>query len=113
MLAECVVIIIILAIAGYMFIRSKRKAWFPGVFPLMLVPLVNIIFSPHFIETHFQNGHLLRIIIYLAAFGVSSVWLYLWSKTLPYKKSRWGYIVCSTIYNIILILVLLIKGMQY
>lgn len=112
MLIECVVIIIILVLAGYMFIRSRRKAWFGGVFPLMVVPAVNIIFSPRHMEA-LKDGHTIRIIIYISAFIISSLWGGLWARKLPGKKSKCGYILCSIIFNIILIAVLLAKGLSF
>gem|GEM_PF-2313831 len=45
-LIECWAIIIMLGIAAYMFIRSHKKVWAGSVLPLLIVPAVNIIYSP-------------------------------------------------------------------
>ncbi len=78
MVLESWVVILILGIAAYMFVRSKRKVWAMGVLPLMLVPFVNIIYSPinrHIVAAGMGTGDTLRILIYVAAFLASSAWV--------------------------------------
>ncbi|MDR3552190.1 MAG: hypothetical protein P4L75_03615 [Clostridia bacterium] len=109
MVRECVVIIVILVIAGYVFLRSRRRMWFGAVFPLMLVPLVNTIFSPHFLD-RLPHGYDIRLVIYLACFAISSLWIALWSKKLPVGKSRSAYIFSSIGFTFVLVIVLIVKG---
>ena len=112
MAIECIVIIIILAIAGYMFVRSKRKAWFPGVFPLMVVPFVNLVFYPRRMEL-LPNGHMIRIAVYAVSFLAASLWILLWARKLPYGRSKLGYILCCIGFTFVLALVLLFKGASF
>ena len=105
-------IIIILFIAGYAFLRGKRKAWSTGVFPLMLIPAVNIILQPRHMEM-LPNGHFIRAVIYFASLAVMSVWSVLWARRLPHGKSKFGYIFCSVLFSFVLVMLLFFKGTIY
>jgi hypothetical protein len=107
---ECWVIIIILGIAAYMFIRSHKKVWAGSVLPLMLVPFINIVFSPisrKIMRYSNVDAYCARIIIYIIAFAVVSVWVFLWGRKLPLGKSRYAYICVSILFTFILILIFL------
>jgi predicted neutral ceramidase superfamily lipid hydrolase len=109
---ECFVIILILVIAGYMFVRSKRKAWFYGIFPLMLVPAINIILyslGKDFLSDT-DDTFFIRSAIYVISFFLTSVWVLLWARTLPFGKSKYAYIICTISYTLVLCLLLLFKG---
>jgi hypothetical protein len=109
---ECFVIILILVIAGYMFVRSKRKAWFYGIFPLMLVPVINIVLYNIIKDFHKDPGNtfFFRSAIYVISFLLTSVWVLLWARTLPFGKSKYAYITSTISYTLVLCLLLLFKG---
>lgn len=110
MVVECWVIVIILGIASYMFVRSGKKAWATGTLPLMLVPFVSIIYSPigRSLMEHgatFENP--LRIALYIAAFVAASIWVIFWARRLPTGRSKYSYIFVSIAFTLILVLVLI------
>lgn len=108
---ECWVIIIILGIAAYMFRRSHKRVWAASVFPLMLVPIVNIIFSPinrRIAARSTADAFSARIVIYIIVFAVVCVWVVLWgSRRLPAGSSRYAYIAVSIAFTLILLLIFL------
>lgn len=112
MVLECWVIILILGIMAYMFIRSGRKSWASGVLPLMLVPVIEIIFSPlgrRIALQSFTTAATVRIILYVIFFIFSSVWAFLWAKRLPSGKSRYAYRIMTIGFTLILILIFIRK----
>lgn len=105
---ECWVIIIILGIAAYMFIRSHKKVWAGSVVPLMLVPFVNIIYSPisrKIMKYNHADAYSVRIIIYLIAFAAVCVWSVAWGRKLPAGKSKYAYVIVSIAFTFMLILI--------
>ncbi len=109
MVLECWVIIIILGIAAYMFIRSHRKVWVGSVFPLMLVPFLNILYAPvdrKLIKISDVTAYSTRIGIYIMAFIGVSIWVTLWARKLPSGKSRYAYIIVALLFTFLLILLL-------
>jgi hypothetical protein len=110
MIPECLVIILILGITAYMFIRSHKKVWAGSVFPLMLVPLVSIMFTPlasKLYRSNRFNEYVAWTILYLLAFAAMSVWTVAWGKKLPVGKSKYAYISVSIAFTFILILIFL------
>lgn len=109
-LIECWAIIIMLGIAAYMFIRSHKKVWAGSVLPLLIVPAVNIIYSPisrKVMEVSQEAAISARIIIYLISFAVVSVWVVLWGGKLPTGKTKYIYICVSILFTFILLLIFL------
>jgi hypothetical protein len=109
MVLECWVIIIILGIAAYMFIRGHRKVWAGSVFPLMLVPLLNILYAPldrKLSLTSHMAAFTDRIVMYAVAFIGVCVWVILWARKLPTGRSKYAYVVVSIIFTFLLILLL-------
>lgn len=107
---ECWVIIIILGVAAYMFIRSHKKVWAGSVLPLMLVPFINIIYSPinrKIMEYNHSDAYSTRIIIYLVAFAAVCVWASSWGRKLPAGRTKYTYIIVSIAFTFILILIFL------
>lgn len=107
---ECWVIILILAIAAYMFIRGHRKAWGGSVFPLMLVPFVNIIYSPinrKILSYNLQMAYTVRTILYAVSFAGVCIWVTLWSRKLPKGRSRHAYMIISVLFTFFLVLLFL------
>ena len=114
MLTECVVIIIILGITAYMFIRSKRSAWAPVVLPLMLIPFVNILYHPigtHIAKLSLNRANVIKVIIYIIAFLISSVWIVFVARRLPSGKSKYAYIISSVMFTAVLVLIFSFKVM--
>ena len=114
MVLECWVIILILGIAGYMFIRSNKKKWALGVLPLMLVPFLNIIYHPigeHILRVRHDlfSANLIRLIIYLVSFAAVSCWVVVFSRGLPKGRSKYAYITCSLLFTAILIVIFIVK----
>jgi hypothetical protein len=112
MVLECWVIIIILGIAAYMFVRSNKKTWAGCVFPLMLVPLLNIIYAPigsHIaIDRPLMSG-VIRIIIYIVSFIAASCWVIAFARILPKGRSRYAYVTSSILFTAILIVIFIVK----
>lgn len=111
MVRESIVIVVLLAIASYAFLRSKGAIWAGGVFPLMLSPLLNIFFSPkHLI--HLPDAMTMRVLVYLVWFAATSLWAILWSRQLPVnsRRSRVAYIFCVVGFTLIFLLAVLFKG---
>jgi hypothetical protein len=114
MVLECWVIILILGIAAYMFVRSERKPWALGVLPLMLVPVVNILYSYLPIERHISASnpglpHMVRIILYIVTFVIGSIWVIVFARALPKGRSKYAYVICSILFTAILIFIFIIK----
>jgi hypothetical protein len=115
MVLECWVILIILGTVGYMIVRSNRKMWALGVLPLMLVPVLNIIYGPiaeHLVHvdpglTHLTN--VIRLIIYIVAFLAASCLVFVFAHRLPKGRSKYAYIVSSILFTAILIIIFIIK----
>lgn len=113
MVLECWIIILILAIAGYMFIRGHKKMWAPGVLPLMLLPLTNIIYHP--IGMHLAVSHgsaaagTARLVIYLLSLAAASIWVVLFSRRLPAGRSKFAYIISSIGFTALLVVIFTIK----
>lgn len=109
MVLECWVIIIILGIAAYMFIRSHKRVWAGSVFPLMLVPLLNILYAPldrRLLLISKVTAYSTRIGMYIVAFAGVCVWVTLWARKLPSGRSKYAYIVVSITFTFLLILLL-------
>lgn len=107
---ECWVIIIILGIAAYMFIRSHKKVWAGSVLPLMLIPVINIIYSPinrKIMKHSVADAYSARIIIYIIAFAAVSVWTVVWGQKLPSGKSKITYVIVGIAFTFMLILIFL------
>jgi hypothetical protein len=105
---ECWVIIIILSIAAYMFIRSHRKLWAGSVLPLMIVPFVTIIYNPinrRIMRFSAANAHYVRIIVYIVAFAAVCVWVVMWGQKLPSGKSKIAYMILGIGFTLALILI--------
>lgn len=105
---ECWVIILILAIAAYMFIRSHKKLWAGSVLPLMIVPFATIIYNPinrKIMELSAANAHYARIILYIVCFAAVSVWVVMWGQKLPSGKSKIAYMILGIAFTLILILI--------
>jgi hypothetical protein len=106
-------IIIILAMAGYMFLRSHKKAWAASIFPLMLLPFANIVFHPIGVRLARSMGAAaadgVRLAVYLAALAGVIVWVLLYSKRLPTGRSKYAYVICSIAYTVILIIIFTVK----
>lgn len=107
---ECWIIIIILCIAAYMFIRRHKKVWAGSVLPLMLVPFVNIVYSPinrKIARHNVAYAYSARIILYILAFAAMSVWTVTWAQKLPSGKSKIAYVIVSISFTFLLILIFL------
>ena len=114
MVLECWIIILILAIAGYMFIRGHKKMWAPGVLPLMLLPLVNIIYHPIGMRIAASSGGAAaagtaRLVIYLLSLAAASIWVVLFSRRLPAGRSKFAYIISSIGFTALLVVIFTIK----
>ena len=109
-LIECWVIITILAIAAYMFIRSHKKVWAGSVLPLMSVPFVSIIYYPIdrniFLHSPMMS-YKVRIVLYIVVFAISCFWIIRWARKLPAGKSRYAYTIVSISFTFLLILIFL------
>lgn len=107
---ECWVIIFILGVAAYMFIRSHKKVWAGSVLPLMLVPFISIIYSPinrRIMKYSAADSYCARIIIYIIAFAAVCVWTVTWGRKLPAGKSKLAYVLMSIAFTFCLILIFL------
>lgn len=107
---ECLVIIIILGIAAYMFIRGRRKVWAGSVLPLMLVPFLNIIYAPINKKIRIHNvadSYYVRTALYAVAFIVVCVWVVKWTRKLPSGKSKYAYSIMAILFTFLLILIFL------
>lgn len=110
LIIECISIIIILAIAAYMFIRGRRKVWAGSVLPLMLVPFLNIIYEPinNRIKLHSVVGsYYVRVALYAVSFIIVCVWVVKWSKKLPSGRSKYAYSIIAILFTFFLILIFL------
>lgn len=109
MVLECWVIIIILGISAYMFIRSHKRAWAGSVLPLMLVPFLNILYSPMDRKLALISNvtaYSVRICVYVVGLACVCVWVTLWAKKLPAGRSRYAYVIVSITFTFLLILLL-------
>lgn len=111
MVLESWVIIVIMAVAAYMFARAHRKGWSLRVLPLMVGPLCNIVFSP-FARRITQAGgdaHPARILVYVAAAAVTAVWVFFCARHLRPPAARAAYILCSLAFTVIVLAIFYIK----
>lgn len=112
MVLECWAIIIILSIVAYMFVRSGRKPWAPVVIPLMLLPFVNIVYSPigrHIAFHNVQTAHSIRIALYAVSIAAASLWIVILGRRLPSGRSRYAYILSGILFTILLAVIFTIK----
>jgi hypothetical protein len=114
MVLDCWVIILILGIAAYMFVRSDKKAWAPGVLPLMVVPLLTIIVylpTKHIavVDLNPVKANLIRLIVYTVSFLAASFWVVAFARRLPKGRSKYAYIISSILFTVILIIIFIFK----
>jgi hypothetical protein len=106
---ESWVIILILTISLYLFARSGKRGFTGGILPLMLVPFVNIVYSPFSREITERYGEVLgdeiRIAAYIVALAAAGVWMFIWSVRIPSSRARYAYIIVSLSFTIALILI--------
>lgn len=106
---ESIAILIILAVAGYIFLRYGRKDWGACVLPLMVVPFVNILIA-HRSLTRVPHWAVLRPAAYAIAFLIASAWMVLWARRLSGGKSKVAYCASSIGFTLILVLLMYFKG---
>jgi hypothetical protein len=114
MVLECWIIILILAIAGYMFIRGHKRMWAPGVLPLMLLPLANIIYHPIGMRIAESSGGAAaagtaRLVIYMLSLAAASVWVVIFSRRLPTGRSKYTYVISSIAFTALLVVIFTVK----
>lgn len=110
MLLESWIIILILAIAAYMFIRGHRKNWAGSVLPLMAVPFFSIVYEPvnaRVLSYGTDTSYLVRVIYYAVLFAATALWAFFWARRLPAGKSRVVYRILAISFNFLLILLFL------
>lgn len=112
MVLECWVIILILGIAGYMFVRSHKKTWAMGVLPLMLVPFLNILYYPvysHISQSNLYKADIIRLVIYIVSFVAASCWIVVFARRLPKGRSKYAYAASTILFTAILIIIFIVK----
>lgn len=113
MTLESGIILIILGIAAYMFIRRHRRVWAVGVLPLMVMPLFTLIYSPvgrHIARlSGLYRAHLVRLGVYIAAIVVASVMSLLFSRRIPAGKIRNVYLTSALLFTALLAILFWMK----
>ncbi len=113
MTLESGVILIILAVAAYMFVRRHRRVWATGVLPLMIVPLCNIIYSPIgrriALVRSLYRAHMIRLGVYVGALAVTTLCAVLFARRLPAGKARFAYLLSSLLFAAILAILFWMK----
>ena len=112
MVLESWVIILILGIAAYMFIRSHKKTWALCVLPLMLVPFLNIAYFPlymHISSINHQRADVIRLVLYIVSFLAASCWIILFAHKLPKGRSKYAYVISTILFTAILIIIFIVK----
>ena len=111
MAVESFAIIIIMAVAAYMFSRADRNSWAFRVLPLMVAPAANLIYYPfarHLIK-HGGTVSAGRLIVYLAAFAVTGIWVFFCSKKLRPATVKWTYVGCTLAFTAIVLIIFAVK----
>ena len=107
-------IVVILLIACYAILRSRRRFWAGGVLPLLLTPLLNIPFMTAYF--HFpaaaRESDLIRWVFYGVLLAATALWAVLWSHfRLPQLRLRFSYVVGVVGFTAIVSLIFLWKGL--
>lgn len=113
MTLESGIILIILGVAAYMFIRRHRRVWAVGVLPLMVVPLVTLIYSPVGRQIAKVSGlyraHMVRLGVYIVALAVACVTSLLFSRRIPAGKMRTVYLASALVFAALLAILFWMK----
>lgn len=115
MVLESWAIIIIMVVAAYMFGRAHRKEWAFRVLPLIPAPLVNIVFSPvaRRMAAHGADVGAARILVYIAAFAVTVVWVLVCARKLSPRAAKWGYVLCTLAFTAIMLIIFAVKLIHF
>lgn len=115
MVLESWAIVIIMVVAAYMFGRAHRKEWAFRVLPLILAPLVNIVFSPvaKRMAAYGADVGAARILVYLAAFAVTVVWVLVCARKLSPRAAKWGYALCTLAFTAIMLIIFAVKLIHF
>ncbi|ADU25748.1 hypothetical protein Ethha_0161 [Ethanoligenens harbinense YUAN-3] len=115
MVLESWAIVIIMGVAAYMFGRARRKAWSFRVLPLILAPLANIVYTPFAKELadRGSDAGAVRILVYIAAFAVTAVWVVFCARKLSPRVAKWGYISCTLAFTAIELIIFAVKLIRF
>ncbi len=115
MVLESWAIVIIMGVAAYMFARAHRKAWSFRVLPLVLAPLANIVYSPvaKDLAAHGRDAGAVRILVYIAAFIATAVWVFFCARKLSPRAAKWGYICCTLAFTAIELIIFAVKLIHF
>lgn len=111
MVLESWVIIIIMAVAALAFARARRKDWALRVLPLMVGPLANILFWPVARRLLGEGADLrpARAAVYLAALGVTALWVFFCGRRLQPRVARAAYVLSTVAFTAIVLTVFYIR----
>ncbi len=116
MIVQCAVIILLLLVMTFIFVRAKRKDWALSVLPLIMVPAGNIFvhFLFRFIIKQPLNIEAVSVANVIAVL-VSGVWVGIMSNNYETKSKKLPYICVSMLFNILLAWILIsnfLEGIQ-
>ncbi|MFT8887450.1 MAG: hypothetical protein ABF449_11545 [Ethanoligenens sp.] len=115
MVLESWAIVIIMGVAAYMFARAHRKEWSFRVLPLILAPFANIVYSPFAkrILSHGGDAGAARILLYIAAFVATAVWVFIAARRLSPRAAKWAYILCTIAFTAIVLIIFAVKLIRF
>lgn len=107
MTIECIVIVGIILIMSFIFLRRRHIQWLWATLPLVLVPLSYVVMNFLLNEVlKITVSSMVGVIVMIAAVGISCVWLGLVSNGFRNRKTRVSYITIANTFNVALAAIL-------
>ncbi len=108
MAIECSIITAIFLLMALVFFRKKRNVWGLATLPLMLVPMMEVLFDLVIPNTFsVEISPFVRMIALLVAVIASCVWIGCVSMSMKSKKRRATYIGITNVFNLTLAIILI------
>ncbi|MBC8569854.1 hypothetical protein [Zongyangia hominis] len=109
MLVECWSVILIVLAICVVYLKSHRNQYAFTVLPLCILPFAHIIGGPlsRWIHPYVPLNHSeTAVVIDLLGLALATLFLGLTSKNIRSKKARVGFLICCTLFDLILAAVL-------
>lgn len=115
MVIESWAIILIMAVAAYMFGRAHRKEWTFRVLPLIVAPLFNVIYALFAKQMilHGVDVGAVRILVYIVAFAITAVWVLICARKLSPRAAKYAYIGSTLGFTAIVLIIFAVKLIHF
>lgn len=109
MATQCLVITIIILAIAFSFYKIKRKDWAASTFPFILIPLANMTVSYIYrFILKVDYDFFVMLIVIISAVLLSGIWVFACiKKFIIVRKYKISYLIISSVFNVVLSLILL------